>query len=232
MSVDDIIQLEEHFTFQGNPNQFTWHFKVETADSTDDDVLALATKWSGVDHTDFLKMFEALFTSDCIIARKIHPTVQLPAEILTAEPGTRPVGTDALPGQCCMLIQMLPATGQPTQRRRGRDYVTGRDDIDHQDGIWNQAGADQVLNFYNDALGGVTTAAGGGEYRFGVWSQRQLTENENPLFAGSPPAQTPPDTYLDDPFTIIDTFRARARVRTQRRRQPEAPCGQFIIESP
>lgn len=232
MAVDDIIQLEEHFTLQGNPNQFTWAFHVDTSDSSGDDVLALATAWSGADHTEFRKMFDSTWVTDCIMARKIHPTVQIPAEILTGGAGTRPVVLDGLPGQCCMLVQMLPATGEPTQRRRGRDYVTNRDDVDHIDGVWTQAGADVVLIFYNDTLAGVTAGAGGGLYRFGVWSQRQLTENEDPQFVSNGGSVPDPPTFDNDPFTIIDTFRARARVRTQRRRQPEAPCGQFLTETP
>lgn len=232
MAVDDILQLEEHFTHQGNPNQFTWAWKVVATDTVDTDPQTLLQEWAVTEHDLLRAIFNDDTLFDCTVVRKIHPTIQLPAEELTNDVGTRPVVDADLPGQCCMVIQMNDDTGEPTPRRRGRDFVTGRDGIDHADGVWNQAAADLVLGFYSTALGTTIDSGNGGSYQFGIWSVRQLTENENPIFVSNGGATPDPPTFGNDPFTAITVFRARSVVRTQRRRQPERPCGVFLTETP
>ncbi len=230
MAVGDVLQIDLNWTMQKNPNTYSYHYIVTVDPSTAEPVDDLLAVFSSAVMPNLANTFDDSAMLDCLVASVIEGEKVIPRVDLIGAAGGRAPGL-ALPGQCSMLVQILPDVGEPTPRRRGRDFISALQEADQLDGDWTQAAADLVLSIYNTELAATLVGAGGGNYEYGVYSFTQFKENNNPIYVSNGGSTPDPPTFGDDTFSEAGQFRALPQVRTQRRRQPEDPCQVYLSET-
>ncbi len=235
MAVDDVYLCEIFFTHQKNPNLWSAFFEVTTsAEPATLDVIELNTAFFGSFPTavktwsDDTVIFHCTKTSLVRRGDLSDTSIPLPSLSTLADAQGLRVSTEALPGQCSMVVQTLVSTEEVKPRTRGRDFITGLVEGDQSDGLWSQTAADLVLNEYNTVMLGTVDGVGTGRYLYGNWSRTQHAENINKDFVGNGGIVPDPDTFGDPAFNAVTAVRAQQLVRTQRLRQPEDPCLELL----
>jgi hypothetical protein len=214
MAVGDIYQVSNDFMYQGSPNSYITHLRVDAEGAPDLVTLQLAN-FGVAQEMAFLPLHNPSVNFDCVTVRQIFPTSALPKQLVTGSTGQRTCSPllDHLPGQCSAVVTLYGDVADPTANNRGRDYWTGQCCSDQIDGVWNNVGGylEELCMFYQ--VRGNTVLAGANSFSIGIFS---------PTRAGF---RTGPNVPPDPPFFWQLVFvRGRSLVRTQRRRQPQARC--------
>jgi hypothetical protein len=215
MAVGDIWVASNEFTYQKNPDSYSFHLRIDAEavpGNVPEDVLDFAEQRE----TAWLPLHNPSVVFECVSARQLFPTPGLPRNRRTDNSGNRscdPVSSH-LPGQCSAVVTLYGDVADPTASNRGRDFITGQCCNDQINGTWDSgAGSylESLCNFYRDMTNVFTQ--GGNVFSIGIFS---------PTRAGF---RTGPDVPPDPPYFWPLVFvRARSLVRTQRRRQPEDRC--------
>lgn len=221
MAVGDIWQVTNEFTYQKNPNTYSFNLRV----TAEGDPAALATNlldFGATRQLAWLALHNPSVLFECISARLLYPNTGLPHIRITDTAGNRsctPI-LDHLPGQCSCVVTLYGDVDSPTASNRGRDFITGQCCVDQSNGIWENGPGDyleKVCEYY--ALMGNTYTPGPNSFDIGIFSPTRAGITVTPHVPATPPY-----------FWPLIFVRARSLVRTQRRRQPEGRC-EFVCES-
>jgi len=210
----DIYQVTNEFIYQGNPNQYSFHLRLQiegTPATVNADMLAFGV----LRETAWLPLHNPSVTFRCVTARQVFDTNSLPQLEVTGNSGNRTCipALDHLPGQCSCVAQLFGDIVDPTAFNRGRDFVCGQCCDDQLDGEFTAGPGyiDELCLMYatmtNIYVNGANT------YDIGIYSPSRAKPPGDP-----PPPPIPPF------FWPLQHVRTKQLVRTQRRRQPLDPC--------
>jgi len=214
MALGDIYEVSNEFIYQQNPNQYSWHLRVQiegTPATVNADLLAFGV----VRETAWLPLHNPSVTFRCVTVRQVYPDNSLPQLQVTGNSGNRtciPV-LDHLPGQCSCVATRFGDIINPTSFNRGRDFVCGQCCDDQIDGEYtsNPGYIDELCLMYatmtNIYVNGANT------YDIGIYSPSRAKPPTWPIAPSIPPF-----------FWPLQHVRTKQLVRTQRRRQPLDPC--------
>jgi len=219
MATGDIYITNLWFQFQGQTdNIYGYYIQADEDPGLDSDEEQL-NDWFDSDFILALKPFQAstlVFT--CIETQKIwsgpsaalFPSIGRQKAITT--PGT--LTPLALPGQCSLVVQLLPNFTNADMTRRGRDFYTGLGETQQTNGAWTTDTAQDIMDVLTAELEVGIVTANGHNFTWGNFSYKRAKVGG----AG-------------DPFIAINSLRALKHVRTQKRRDARDPCDKFIQES-
>lgn len=219
MATGDVYLAEVWFSFQGQEdNIYGYYLEALGPPGVGSDETQLAT-WFESDFIPALKPFQAttlVFT--CIDVKRIWSEVpgildtSIGIQNAIAIPGT--LTPLALPGQCSLVVQLLPNFTNSDPTRKGRDFYTGLGETQQTNGAWTTDAAQDIMDVLTAELEVGVTTANGSLFTWGNFSYKRA----QPAGAGSP-------------FESITALRALKHVRTQRRRDARNPCDKYISES-
>ncbi len=211
--------VECWFQFQGQEdNIYGYYMQADGPVGVGSDETQLATWFD----SDFLLALKAKQTTTlaftCIDVKKIWAEVPgvLDTSVGIQKPITVP-GTLtglALPGQCSLVIQLLPNFSNSDPTRKGRDFYTGLVETQQVNGGWTDDAAQDIMDILTAELEVGVTTANGSTFTWGNFSYKRA----QPAGAGTP-------------FEKITALRALKHVRTQKRRDARNPCDKYILES-
>lgn len=215
MPVGDIWQVTNEFNYQGNPDSYSFHLRVDA----EGDTAQLADNlldFGEARETAWLPLHNPSVEFECVTARLLFPNTGLPRNRRTGVNGNRTCTPTLahLPGQCSCVVTLYGDVESPNGNNRGRDYITGQCCNDQLNGIWETGPGDylQQICLYYGVMGN-TYAPGANTFTIGIFSPTKAGFRTGP--------NVPPDPPYFWPLVFV---RARSLVRTQRRRQPEDRC--------
>lgn len=228
MAEGDIYRCDINWTMQNNPNVNCYLFKSLLEEAGPKPEEQLLVEFNASWFPDFEDMTNDSAIVECTVCQRIIPTPGLPFIVPQGNPCDR-LGL-ALPGNVQAVVQLMKDDDTTAPRERGRDFIGGSNEADQVDGIWTQAYANLVLNFYNTTLlaGLVTTE--GSSFEWGLYSATQAAENVNPIYVSNGGSTPDPPTFGNNPWTPITYVQMNPKCRTQRRREAQDPCSVPLVD--
>ncbi len=215
--IGDVWQVVNEFEYQGNPNSYIWHVqtRVEGAPNL---IPAQLEQFGSERQAAWALLHNPSVDFLCITTRQIFPTFSRPRILIEKQSGsaTCTPALNHLPGQCSCVVTLYGDVDNPTSRNRGRDFITGQCADDQVNGVWNNGVGsylESVCEMYR--LMGSEIEIGGNTFDVGIYSRSNALP---PKVNG---VQPPP---IEPFFWSLKHVTGRSLVRTQRRRQSEAPC--------
>lgn len=222
MPIGDIYQVNNEFTLQGNANLVSWYLKL-TAISDEDLVEADALAFGNATQGMLMGITSGNVSYLCWTARQVWPNASLPGAAADVQAGEVLCVDTSLPGQCSMVVTTYGDTENPTRHNRQRDFLTGFCCDEQTNGEWNILRMEAVADAYK-TLGNIWSAgAGGNTFEVGLFSMSEAKKTVSQ--GGNPPVDEDAEFWW-----ILQLVRVKQLVRTQRRRQPLAPCELFADE--
>lgn len=122
MAINDTLQLAISGTLQGQLVVCTHHYRAETADNDESELL---TNWRAECQASWLNLVHLTYTLTKIVARQVCGSTPLRTPVEYSYSSPQPVGTvagaDAAPNQCAGVVSLkTPLAGKSY---RGRFYL-------------------------------------------------------------------------------------------------------------
>ena len=226
MSLGDIYQVDLHSVFQGNRNIMCFNCMVLVDPASDPIGLDLANYFEASFIPGLAPLMHTGKNWDCIETQlksikaalcevndlKYQQNIDIDGTLATS-PG--------LPGQCSLVVQTFQELVATDANNRGRDFWQGFIETQQVDGEWVQATWDSLQTVLDGTIMGGFEGPDGGEYGWVNYSPT-LAKARCALPGGTDPLTA------DTAWFEITFLRALKQVRTQRRRQAENPCDQFL----
>jgi len=215
MAVGDVWQVTNEFSYQGNPDSYSFNLRVE-AEGDSSSVQNQLLDFGEAREAQWIPLHNPSVLFECVTARLLYPNTGLPKARVTGNSGSRSCSPvlNHLPGQCSAVVTLYGDLESPDRNNRGRDFVTGQCGDDQLNGTWlTGIGSylDLLCQYYN--IMGNSYLAGLNSYAIGIFSPTRAGITVTPHVPATPPF-----------FWPLVLVRARSFVRTQRRRQPEGRC--------
>lgn len=227
MAINDVYVGDIHMRLQDNPNLYCFFYQITVENDETAAARDVAVHLKDVVAPLLIAFHTPAVIFRCSTGREVWPASSIvEVQDINDLPGDDTPNLDhtTLPGQVSLLAHLYGNAADPNKSNRGRDFLHGFSTQDCDNGIWQTSILSSVQNFY-EVLPKTFTSVNQNTFAWGHFSLTQAakTVGQN----GNPPVDP-----LAKFFWNIELIRLHNLARTQRRRQPEDPCQQYVTFDP